>query len=145
MRSYIPKPVREQAAKRAGHCCEYCKISDQDTYFGFEVDHVVSRKHGGSNSVENLAYTCFLCNRHKGSDIGSLNKETGEFTRFFNPRIDIWKDHFSMDGAFIIPRTAIGEVTIAILQFNSWARVQERENLIIAGRYTHDDIVKKGD
>lgn len=106
---------------------------------------LISRKHGGRNSFKNLAYACFLCNRHKGSDIGSLHNETGEFTRFFNPRIDNWKDHFAMDGAFVIPRAAIGEATIAILEFNSWARIQERENLIIGGRYPPDEIVEEGD
>ena len=32
-----------------------------------EVDHIVSRSHGGSDEVENLALACGWCNRHKSS------------------------------------------------------------------------------
>jgi hypothetical protein len=38
----------------------------------------LSRKHGGSSGFKNLAYACVLCNRHKGSDVASINPETDE-------------------------------------------------------------------
>jgi HNH endonuclease len=34
-----------------------------------DVYHYV---HGGKTDAENLAYTCWRCNRHKGSDLGSF-------------------------------------------------------------------------
>jgi hypothetical protein len=34
---------------RAGHRCEYCLIREQDTGFPLEVDHIISRKHGGDS------------------------------------------------------------------------------------------------
>ena len=63
--TYIPAETRRLVIGRAGRCCEYCLIHEDDTYFGCEVDHVVSEKHGGLTVAENLAYACLVCNRYK--------------------------------------------------------------------------------
>jgi 5-methylcytosine-specific restriction endonuclease McrA len=93
MSRYISLEIRQQVATRAGFLCEYCLIAEEDTFFGCEVDHIIGLKHGGSSALDNLAYACAFCNRHKGSDIGSIS-EPGEFSRFFNPRTDRWAEHF---------------------------------------------------
>ena len=111
-----------------------CLIAEADTFYGCEVDHIISLKHSGSLELDNLAYACTLCNRAKGSDIGSVST-AGEFTRFFNPRTDIWAEHFRLEGALIRPLTAIGEVTPRILLFNDSARLHEREEMIRFGKY----------
>ncbi len=66
MSSYISKNLRFQIADQANHICEYCLIHEDDTYFGFEIDHIISLKHGGDTDAANLAYACVLCNRKKG-------------------------------------------------------------------------------
>ena len=133
--TYIPADMRRLVIGRAGRRCEYCLIHEDDTYFGCEVDHVVSEKHGGPTVVENLAYACLVCNRYMGSDLGSILVPSGDLVRFFNPRIDAWRDHFSMDGATIKPLTAIGQVTERIFRFNAVERLMEREALRAIGRY----------
>ncbi|MEM0991742.1 MAG: hypothetical protein AAGI49_01855 [Bacteroidota bacterium] len=55
--------------------------------------------------------------------------------RFFNPRNDIWNEHFYLDGATICSKTNIGEVTIKILQVNAIDRILERLELQQVGRY----------
>jgi HNH endonuclease len=85
-------------AARAGHRCEYCLIHADDTFFGCEVDHIISEKHGGATREDNLAYACLFCNRNKGSDIASILPETGELVRLFNPRLDRWGDHLRRPG-----------------------------------------------
>jgi len=135
MSSYISDDLRNRVAKRAEYLCEYCLIHEDDTHFGCQVDHIISVKHGGPTTVENLAYACAFCNRHKGSDIGSIVWETGEFARFFNPRTDRWDDHFQHDGIAIKPLTTIGEVTARILGFNDSNRLLERQELMDLGRY----------
>lgn len=135
MSRYINQEVRQLVAERADFLCEYCLISEVDTYFGCEVEHIISLKHGGSSGVENLAYACAPCNRHNGSDIGSIAKETDAFSRFFNPRTDRWPDHFQLDGAIIKHLNVVGEVTARILQFNNSERLLERHALIAVGRY----------
>ncbi len=82
MRSYLSDDLRRLVAKRANSLCEYCLVHEDDTYFGCEVDHIISVKHGGSTTADNLAYACFFCNRDKGSDIGSIVWETNKFVRF---------------------------------------------------------------
>jgi hypothetical protein len=120
---------------RAERICEYCLIHEDDTYFGCQVDHVISEKHGGPTSEDNLALACTFCNRYKGSDIGSIIWTTNTFVRFYNPRTDNWAEHFELDGIIIKPRTAIGEVTARILEFNNAERLLERETLQAVGRY----------
>jgi len=129
--------LRHLVAARANHLCEYCLLHEEDTYFGCEVDHVVSRKHGGLTEEDNLAYACALCNRNKGSDLGSLEPDTGELVRFYNPRRDRWTDHFRLadDGVTIAPLTPIGRVTVRILGLNLNDRLLERTELREIGRY----------
>ena len=118
---------------------EYCLIAEANTFYGCEVDHIISVKHGGSSDADNLAYACALCNRAKGSDIGSISA-SGEFTRFFNPRIDQWSEHFRLDGSLIQPLTTIGEVTTRIFGFNDSARLHERDEMIRFGKYPSEEF-----
>lgn len=133
--TYVPAEMRRLVIGRAARRCEYCLIHEDDTYFGCEVDHVVSEKHGGLTVVENLAYACLVCNRYKGSDLGSILVPSGDLIRFFNPRIDAWSEHFAFDGVAIKPLTAIGQVTERIFRFNVVEHLMEREALRVIGRY----------
>jgi len=133
MARWISAELRQTIADRANGLCEYCLIAEADTFYGCEVDHIISLKHGGSSKPENLAYACALCNRAKGSDVGSVST-SGEFTRFFNPRTDRWVEHFRLDAAVIRPLTIVGEVTARILGFNDSARLHEREEMIRFGK-----------
>jgi hypothetical protein len=135
MNRYVSEVLRQQVITRAKNLCEYCLIDIDDTFFGGEVDHIVSVKHGGATEVENLAYTCQPCNRNKGSDLGSVYWPSGQLVRFFHPRTDRCADHFALHGARIQPLTAIGEVTSRIFGFNSEERLEERQGLIEQGRY----------
>lgn len=134
MARWISAELRQAIADRANLLCEYCLISEADTFYGCQVDHIISLKHGGSSELDNLSYACALCNRAKGSDIGSISA-TGEFTRFFNPRTDHWSEHFKLEGSMIQPLTTIGEVTARIFGFNDSARLHEREEMIRFNKY----------
>jgi hypothetical protein len=141
--TYISADLRRIVAARAERLCEYCLIHEDDTFFGCEVDHIISEKHGGSTAPDNLAYACLCCNRRKGTDIGSLILRTGAFTRFYNPRIDRWADHFRLDGVALSPLTEIGEVAERILGFNSSDRLLERHSLTQVGRYPTSAALKR--
>ncbi|MCD9187781.1 MAG: HNH endonuclease [Pyrinomonadaceae bacterium] len=130
MSRYINEKVRTFVETRAEGICEYCLINISDTYFGGEIDHIISLKHGGKSVEENLAVTCQPCNRNKGSDLGSISIVSNELVRFFNPRKDIWCEHFKLVGAEIVSLSEIGEVTAKIFGFNDDERVLERKGLI---------------
>lgn len=134
---YIGAELRRLVMTRAERLCEYCLVQEEDTFFGCEVDHIISEKHGGPTREDNLAYACLFCNKNKGSDIASLEPGTDRLVRLFNPRQDRWSDHFELaeDGVAIVPRSAIGEATARLLGFNHGDRVLEREALKQVGRY----------
>ncbi|MBC5796731.1 MAG: HNH endonuclease signature motif containing protein [Sphaerospermopsis sp.] len=134
-RPYINLETRRLVVERAGNICEYCLISAVDRSSGCQVDHIISVKHGGTSTEDNLCYACVFCNLQKGTDLGSINWRNGELVRFFNPRRDFWGDHFRLEEAVIQPLTDIGEVTARILDFNNDDRIQERQFLIEVGKY----------
>ncbi len=135
MSSWVPESLRRQVFERADGICEYCLIHERDTHLGCEVDHIVSEKHGGETVAENLAFCCFYCNRHKGTDVASIDPETREAVRLFNPRTDAWHEHFQLCGGRIEWRTRIGEATARLLGFNLQERILEREVLKSEGKF----------
>lgn len=126
MADSIGKALRRGIAERARGRCEYCLTPEWILLAGCEVDHVISRKHGGLTDPSNLAFSCARCNRAKGSDIGSLAPVTGQYCRLFNPRIDRWDEHFALDGSQLVGRTDVAQVTVKILRLNDPERIAER-------------------
>jgi hypothetical protein len=116
-------------------------LHEDDSYSPHQVDHIVSRKHGGPSSAENLAWCCLRCNIRKGTDLGSLTAVGGQLIRLFNPRTDRWSDHFRLKGAVIDPMTPEGEVTARLLQLNLDKRVVERVLLLATGTYPRESSV----
>ena len=51
----VPADVRRLVADRAARACEYCRIPESLTYFGCQIDHIVSIKHGGKTTPHRLA------------------------------------------------------------------------------------------
>ena len=135
MASEINEQLRTEVTQRAGHRCEYCLIHEDDAGFPHQVDHILSRKHGGSSTSDNLAYACVVCNRYKGSDVASIDPRTGEIVPLFDPRRDRWVDHFRLDGALIEPISSIGWATARLLRLNAPERILERRILQSLGRY----------
>ena len=135
MSSEVSEALRLRVADRAYHVCEYCLVHEEDVYHGCEVDHIQSAKHAGATVPENLAFACFHCNRHKGTDLGSVSARTGTLVRFYNPRTDRWNDHFQWNASRIEPLTDIGEATARLLEFNQPERIAFRKLLAETGRY----------
>jgi len=87
--------LRRQVVERAGNCCEYCLLLQELAASTHQVDHVIAEKHGGQTAIENLALSCTVCNRRKGSDLSSLDPVTGTLVPLFNPRTQSWSTHVS--------------------------------------------------
>lgn len=129
MDPYIRRNVRE----RAHACCEYCRLPDHCSQSPPQVDHIIAIKHGGSDSIDNLAWRCFRCNVFKGASIAGLDPETQYLTPLFHPRRDAWSEHFLWDGPRITGHTPIGRTTVAVLRINLSVRVEHRWLLITTG------------
>jgi len=127
--------LRKQVIERAGGCCEYCLMSREDRLTPFHVDHVIAEKHNGLTASMNLCLSCPECNEYKGSDLASIDPETGEITPLFNPRKHRWSDHFRLNHVSIEPLTPEGPATVFLLHLNDPNRLDEREFLLAEGRY----------
>jgi 5-methylcytosine-specific restriction endonuclease McrA len=131
--SHVPAAVREQVRNRAGYRCEYCRKPEQVAGYRHHVDHVISQKHDGPSTLDNLAWACFQCNVNKGSDIAAYDAATGKLTALYNPRIQVWADHFELQQSLIVRKTPEGRVTVRLLQLNHTDQVEIRKSLIAAG------------
>ncbi|MCY2977062.1 MAG: HNH endonuclease signature motif containing protein [Planctomycetota bacterium] len=135
MSEYVPAELRRQVRERSGYRCEYCLIHEDDAFLPHEPDHIIAVKHRGETIEGNLAWTCFVCNRGKGSDIASVDDATGDIVRLYHPRTDTWDDHMelSIDGS-VAARTAIGRVTVSLLKLNRPELLAIRKLLAISAR-----------
>jgi hypothetical protein len=131
--TYIPTTLRRQVIERAGNRCEYCLLPSEVAFFPHEVDHVVAEKHGGATESENLALACWRCNRHKGSDLTSFDPQTRQLSSLFNPRMQLWSEHFAYEGESIIGLTPEGRTTVTLLRLNSEERLNELLSSIAKG------------
>ncbi len=113
-------------------------LAEEDAYFPHEADHVIAEKHGGPPAPENLALACLDCNRFKGSDLASLDPETGTLTPLFNPLSDDWAAHFSAANGLVVGKTAVARTTLALLRVNAPSRVEIRSALGALGRWPTD-------
>ena len=131
----IPAALRRAVRERAALRCEYCLLAEEDAFLPHEPDHVIAVKHGGATDESNLALACFDCNRHKGSDLASIDPDTGDLTFLFNPRKTEWAEHFEARNGVILPKTANARATAALLRLNAPARVEVRAELAEQGRW----------
>ena len=98
----MPKPniltrIRAKVRSRAAKRCEYCKSQDKYSPHSFTIDHIVPASFNGTAEMNNLAYACFLCNRLKSNKFKVYDRSADNWIPLFNPRKDIWDDHFVGD------------------------------------------------
>ena len=113
----------------------YCLIPEALALASHQVDHVIAEKHGGETVTENLALSCSLCNQAKGSDISSIDPDTGAIERLYNPRREQWAAHFQVvaESGLVCAVTPIGRVTVRLLQMNRSENLSGRQLLVRAG------------
>ena len=123
----ISADLRSLVRQRAGDRCEYCRLTQGTSALGpLQIEHVVARQHGGSDDPENLALACDRCNLHKGTNLTTLDPESGLVVPLFNPRSDDWAQHFRIDHGWIVGLTPVGRGTARLLNMNAEGRVQLR-------------------
>lgn len=120
--------------ERAGDRCEYCRLRQHHaTLWRHQVEHIVPRKHGGTDELANLAWACVRCNLAKASNLSGRDINTGQIVELFHPRRDSWHDHFAYCGALIVGQTPSFRATVAVLNMNESRRLALREVLLQNG------------
>ncbi len=113
-KAYIPIALREVVAQSARHRCGYCLTQEVVVGTAMEIEHIIPEALGGRTEEENLWLACSLCNQHKGSRVAGRDPVTDESVPLFNPRRQIWTEHFAWtaDGARILGLTKAGRATV---------------------------------
>ena len=79
-------------------------------------------------SLENLALACPACNLAKSDRTEILDPDSLVKTSLFNPRIDVWEQHFTWESYYALYGiTSIGRATVVALQLNGSRRQLIRE------------------
>jgi hypothetical protein len=124
----LDRALENEVVQRARGLCEYCHFPVSAAEIPFHIDHIVAEKHGGPTTSGNLAWACFSCNLRKGPNIAGLDPVTGDLTRLFHPRTDVWTEHFFL-GWCMRGKTPVGRTTIAVLDINDADAVAVRQAL----------------
>lgn len=135
MSDRISEEVRRRVRADAGERCGYC-LSPQRLVLGWlEIEHIIPQAADGSDDEENLWLACRLCNNYKGAQTAARDPETGDLVSLFNPRRQVWSEHFawSGDGSRILGLTPIGRATVIALQLNNLIAVTVRREWTAAG------------
>jgi len=126
----IPAQLRLLIREQAQYRCGYCRCAETVTGIPLEIEHIIPEAAEGSSNEKNLWPACVMCNKIKSDQTHALDPITRRRVRLFNPRKQIWKEHFdwSSDGTAITGKTPCGRATVIALKLN-------RQLLIIARRH----------
>lgn len=118
--------------ERAHHCCEYCYTCQWVIGQAMHVDHIIP---GAGDHPDNLTLACATCNLSKSDATEALDPETGAKVPLFNPRTQVWSEHFAwIDGGCRIQGlTPTGRATIECFGMNIERLVIARSVWVLAG------------
>jgi hypothetical protein len=133
--SDIPAFLRRLVIRRAGGQCEYCHLSQAGQEATFHIDHIIPVVAGGKTVAENLALACVSCSLRKGARQTAIDPLTGNEAPLFNPRLDVWMEHFQWDDVHLISLTATGRATIDALDMNRVLILAIRKEEALLGRH----------
>lgn len=99
-----------------------------------QIDHIDP---DGGDALSNLCLACWNCNNYKRNVTTALDPETSEEVSLFNPRSDIWGEHFEWveRGIWIRGRTSTGRATIIRLKMNRPLLVTARQRWVDSGHH----------
>jgi hypothetical protein len=131
----IPPALRHRISELDKHRCAYCQTQVIIVGSPLTVDHIIPEALGGLTEESNLCLACRPCNEYKGSQTHGIDPDTNEKVSLFNPRLQIWVEHFTWDNnaVFVIGLTSVGRATIASLQMNNDYIINSRRRWVAVG------------
>jgi HNH endonuclease len=133
----LKKELDKKIRHDAKNCCGYCLNPQELLPFKLEIEHIKPQALGGETVEENLWLACRECNAHKSKKVKSIDFLTGKLVKFFDPRTQIWQEHFefSEDETEIIGKTACGRATVDALQMNNFYQKTARSAWLATGKF----------
>jgi hypothetical protein len=135
----MAKSRRRLVWERAAGRCEYCWMPQRYASLPHELDHTRARKHRGASTTANMCLACANCNAAKGSNVAGFDPVSDQLVPLFNPRSDVWSEHFAWDRHILVGLTAIGRATVDVLRINDPLRLEHRRLLSLAGLYPRNE------
>jgi len=107
----------------------------------FSIEHLIPLSLGGTSDEDNLWLSCPACNWYKSNKTHGRDIETETTVPLFNPREQVWREHFawSLNGIRIIGKTPIGRATIDALKLNNELALAARRLWVAAGKFPPAD------
>lgn len=138
---HISAALRQRVAEAAHYRCGYCLTSQRIIGPLLEIDHIVPEARGGTDDEHNLTLACPVCNSHKADRVEALDPVTTVSVHLFNPRTDLWHEHFEWveGGTVMRGKTPVGRATIDALAVNHPDIVAARRLWVIAGWHPPED------
>lgn len=134
-RQRIPLKLATRIGRQARDRCGYCLAGEALIGMAMELDHLVPLASGGKTTENNLWLSCRRCNEFKGAYTAAIDLVTREKAVLFNPRLQIWSDHFRWndDGTEIVGVSPTGRATVAALRLNHPIIVAARRMWVSVG------------
>lgn len=131
------KTLKQAIKIRAKYCCEYCLTPEYFSPDPFENDHIQPSSKDGDNDFENYAFSCSGCNGFKFNAIEAIDPASAQVVRLYNPRKDIWNEHFCWDENFtvLLGISPIGRATVFKLKLNRTGLINLRVALRTVGEF----------
>ena len=129
--------LKRLLSERARGCCEYCLSQVDYSPDPFSVEHINPRSRGGTEELENLAFSCLGCNYKKFTAVDAIDPVTKQRVPLFHPRRNRWREHFAWNEVFTLVQglTPTGRATIARLDLNRKGLINLREVLVASGKH----------
>lgn len=133
-RIYIAVALQKAVIERAKGYCEYCHLPAAFSPNPFNFEHIIPLIKNGLTVLPNLAFSCGGCNAYKKDKIQALDPLTRQFCPLFNPRTDLWTEHFewSEEDLYVIGITPVGRATVLLLKVNREGNINLRKLLKMA-------------
>lgn len=123
----MDQATRDRVRARAQNRCEYCLLPQRlSPVARLQIEHIIPKKHGGGDEMDNLALACIDCNLAKSVNLSGRDPETDLTVELYHPRSQTWSEHFVLQGNAISGLTATGRTTVRVLNMNSEERVRVR-------------------
>jgi hypothetical protein len=126
--------TKQVVRDRAKACCEYCQTSEANTGQTMHIEHI---QPNGADDLDNLCLSCANCNLSKAAAISAIDPISSETVPLFNPRIQLWAEHFqwTTDYKQLQGLTMVGRATIERLKMNQEKMQIARARWRIAGHH----------
>jgi hypothetical protein len=133
--SEISPALHAQVVLRAGHRCEYCRLSQLSQGATFHIDHVIPRAAAGPTTADNLALACVSCSLRKWARRTATDPDSGEQVPLFNPRTQVWAEHFRWERERVVGLTPTGRATVAAHAMSRPLIIAIRQEETVRGRH----------